>query len=105
MNRFYDTQKDEFNVGLRILLDCIDELGKYATSVFGKEKTNLLAKYQYKLTSISEDKISEASILYDPSKLDSWTRALKYLLGNLKWLIYVSQCRDIRELESIYKPI
>lgn len=46
---------------------------------------------------IAGDTINGISIRYNSGDLPTWTRACKYYLTNLQYLIYMSVVRDIYE--------
>jgi len=43
---------------------------------------------------MNKDKIDDESIKFNSDNLEGWTNACKYMLQNLKWLIYMSQIED-----------
>jgi len=59
-------------------LQCLKELADHAES---KDKHFRLP---YRM---DRDKIGEVSIKYSMSNTGTWTKALKYMLTNLKWLL------------------
>lgn len=70
--------KRNFNSALVGLLLCIDELGEY---VMHSDPTLQLP---YKIS--GEGKINNNSIMYSSDE-EQWTRALKYMLTDVKWII------------------
>lgn len=71
--------KRNFNIALQGLLTCIDEIGEH---VIHHDPTLQLP---YKINS-AEGKINNQSILVG-SDDEQWTRALKYMLSDIKWII------------------
>ncbi len=65
-----------FNQGLLLFLECVDDAGKRAM----QDEATL--KFPYK---IQRGKIGDLSICMGND--EQWTRALKYLLTHLKWLL------------------
>ncbi len=59
-------------------LQCLKELGDYAES----EDKHFRLPYR-----MDRDKIGEMSIKYSGYNTETWTKALKYMLTNLKWLL------------------
>lgn len=67
--------KSSFNAGISAFADCIDELGEFAK----RDDPSIMLPYP-----VSRSTISGLSLHYSSSII--WTRAMKYLLTNLKWL-------------------
>lgn len=44
-----------------------------------------------------EEKIGGLSVKYQANNSSDWTTAMKFMLTNLQWLIYMTQLRDIKE--------
>ena len=59
-------------------LQCLKELADHAES----EDKHFRLPYR-----MDRDKIGEMSIKYSISNIETWTKALKYMLTNLKWLL------------------
>ncbi|RHX98472.1 hypothetical protein DYB36_003111 [Aphanomyces astaci] len=70
-------QRQKFNTALKCLLECVDEAGRQAIV----EEPSL--RFPYKIT---RAKIGDLSIEVGGND-EQWTRALKYLLTHLKWLL------------------
>lgn len=71
-----------FDSGLVAFLNCIEQLGDYA------ERSDPKFRLPYR---INKDKIGDVSIKMQYNQDELWTKAMKYLLINLKWLAgYVS---------------
>ncbi len=49
---------------------------------------------------MEEDRIGNVSIKYNDSRKEIWTRAMKYLLTNLQWLIQMSAVKDEIEQQN-----
>mmetsp|Transcript_7424 Transcript_7424/g.10285 ORF Transcript_7424/g.10285 Transcript_7424/m.10285 type:complete len:464 (+) Transcript_7424:24-1415(+) len=67
-----------FDTGMVAFLQCLSELGDYAES---QDRT---FKLPYK---IDKDKIGDMSIKIQFNNEETWTKALKYMLTNLKYLL------------------
>ena len=67
-----------FDLALVGFLDCIHQLGNYA------EKQDPKFRLPYR---IMKDRIGDISIKLQFNQDEQWTKALKYTLINLKWLI------------------
>ncbi|KAI8911718.1 autophagy protein Apg6-domain-containing protein, partial [Gorgonomyces haynaldii] len=67
-----------FDFGLVALLSCLQELGDYA------EAKDSRFKLPYR---ISKDKIGDTVIKLQFSQDETWTKALKYLLIDIKWMM------------------
>lgn len=71
-----------FDSGLVAFLNCIEQLGDYA------ERSDPKFRLPYR---INKDKIGDVSIKMQFNQDELWTKGMKYLLINLKWLAgYVS---------------
>ncbi|RHY27902.1 hypothetical protein DYB32_007174, partial [Aphanomyces invadans] len=70
-------QRQKFNTALKCLLECVEEAGGQAAA----EEPSL--RFPYKIT---RGKIGDLSIEVGGND-EQWTRALKYLLTHLKWLL------------------
>jgi beclin 1 len=66
-----------FDSGLAAFLNCIQQLGDYA------ERSDPKFRLPYR---INKDKIGDVSIKMQFNQDELWTKAMKYLLINLKWL-------------------
>jgi beclin 1 len=67
-----------FDYALVAFLGCISQIGDYA------EAQDPKFRLPYR---ILKDKIGEVSVKLQFSQEEAWTKALKYTLINLKWLI------------------
>lgn len=72
-------QRRNFNTALGGLLYCIHEIGEH----IGNHDPTIQMPYEI---NASESKINGHSILYN-SDDEQWTKACKYLLTNIKWMI------------------
>jgi beclin 1 len=70
--------KRNFNHALTGFLACIQELGQKVV----EQDPTLQLPYH-----IQDDKIHDISITVSGADEDHWTRALKYMLTNLKWIV------------------
>ena len=74
------------NAGLRALVACIGELGDYAQAV------DRSFRLPY-VVSAGGDRVHELAVGYGVGKDAAWTRALKLVLIDLKWLLAFA-CRQ-----------
>lgn len=73
--------KRNFNSGLSALVSCIIEVGDFISD---HDPTLALPHAM----SLSENKIADFSFVYGGTDGDEvWTRSLKYMLANIKWII------------------
>lgn len=73
--------KRNFNAGLSALVSCMVEIGHFI-----QEHDPTLALPH--AMNVTESKIADLSFVYGGSEGDEvWTRSLKYLLANIKWMI------------------
>lgn len=73
--------KRNFNSGLSALISCMVEIGDFIS----EHDPTLTVPH---LMSVSESTIAELSFVYGVTDGDEvWTRALKYMLANIKWMI------------------
>ena len=70
--------RGSFNTAMVSFLQCLDEIGKH---VEGRDRAFTRLPYQ-----IVGDKIGNLSIKLSGQE-EAWTKALKYMLTNLKWLL------------------
>lgn len=85
-NAFSLFPKRNFNLALTAFMHCIDEIGEF---ILHYDPTLTLP---YKM-SLAESKIGGLSYAYGGDE-EIWTRALKFLLSNVKWIIawYAKHC-------------
>ncbi|KAL2918710.1 Vacuolar protein sorting-associated protein atg6 [Polyrhizophydium stewartii] len=67
-----------FDFGLIAFLNCLQQLGDFAE----QQDTRFRLPYR-----INKDRIGDASIRLQFSQDESWTKALKYTLINVKWML------------------
>jgi beclin 1 len=68
--------RSSFNTAMSLFLTCLQELGNYAESL------DRASQLPY---AVDKDKIGGLSIKY--GREDAWTKALKFLLTNLKFML------------------
>ena len=73
-----------FDSALVALLNCIEQLGDHA------ERLDPKFRLPYR---INKDKIGDVSIKMQFNQDESWTKAMKYLLIDLKWLAGFTSAR------------
>ncbi|KAJ3443049.1 beclin-1 [Anaeramoeba flamelloides] len=83
----------KFNKAIVSFLDYIKELGAFVN----KYNENFKMKYQIEI-----DQINGFLIKYSSNSLVEWTRALKYLLIDLKQLMYWCSCFRIQTIDSFH---
>ncbi|OIT38533.1 PREDICTED: beclin-1-like protein [Nicotiana attenuata] len=84
VNLFWSTRYDK---AMTLFLTCLKEFADFANS---KDRENNIRpdkcfKLPYK---IDNDKVESYSITQSFNKQENWTKALKYTLCNLKWVLY-----------------
>ncbi|XP_060213350.1 beclin-1-like protein [Lycium barbarum] len=84
VNLFWSTRYDK---AMTLFLTCLKEFSEFANS---KDRENNIRpdkwfKLPYK---IENDKVESYSITQSFNKQENWTKALKYTLCNLKWVLY-----------------
>jgi beclin 1 len=73
--------KRNFNSGLSAMVSCMIEIGDFIS----EHDPTLTVPH---LMSVADSKIADLSFVYGGSDGDEvWTRALKYMLANIKWMI------------------
>ncbi|KAJ3446737.1 beclin-1 [Anaeramoeba flamelloides] len=80
-----------FNQAMVWFLECVQEFAQFVN------KSTKSFIFMYK---IKKEKIHSCSIRYNSSNLAEWTRALKYLLTDLKQLMYWSTCKQAESVSS-----
>lgn len=71
-----------FNTGMVAYLSCLREIGEYAMTC---DRT---LKLPHDMPSGKPDRVGSVSIRTSGQSDEKWTMALKYMLTNLKWLLY-----------------
>jgi beclin 1 len=75
-----------FDHAMVAVLNCLKQLTDYA-----EEKDNTL-RLPYRIT---KDKIGELSIRIQFNQDETWTKALKYMLTNMKWILVFASRANI----------
>ncbi|CAH9083829.1 unnamed protein product [Cuscuta epithymum] len=84
VNLFWSTRYDK---AMTLFLNCLKDFADFAN---GKDReNNIPADKCFKLPyKIESDKVENCSITQSFNKQENWTKALKYTLCNLKWVLY-----------------
>ncbi|NP_001313137.1 beclin-1-like protein [Nicotiana tabacum] len=84
VNLFWSTRYDK---AMTLFLTCLKEFADFANSKDGENniRPDKCFKLPYK---IDNDKVESYSITQSFNKQENWTKALKYTLCNLKWVLY-----------------
>ena len=77
---FFLFPKRSFNTALSAFLTCLQEFGEYI------EEHDPVLQLPYAIT-LAENKIGDMSVHYTGNEDERWTRALKFMLTNLKWIV------------------
>lgn len=81
-----------FDHAMEAVLICLKQLGDFA-----EEKDKSL-KLPYR---INKDKIGDLSVRLQFNQDESWTKALRYMLTNMKWiLLFASRANTANESDS-----
>uniref|UniRef100_A0A0E0G4I4 Atg6 BARA domain-containing protein n=1 Tax=Oryza nivara TaxID=4536 RepID=A0A0E0G4I4_ORYNI len=84
VNLFWSTR---FDKAMTWFLTCLQEFADFAVSL--DKENNVPPDKSLKLPyKIEGDKVGSYTIFLSFNKLDNWTKALKYMLCNLKWVLY-----------------
>uniref|UniRef100_A0A0D9VWU3 Beclin 1 protein n=1 Tax=Leersia perrieri TaxID=77586 RepID=A0A0D9VWU3_9ORYZ len=84
VNLFWSTR---FDKAMTWFLTCLQEFAEFAISL--DKQNNVPPEKSLKLPyKIESDKVGSYTIFLSFNKLDNWTKALKYMLCNLKWVLY-----------------
>ncbi|KAL5217397.1 hypothetical protein ABZP36_018081 [Zizania latifolia] len=84
VNLFWSTR---FDKAMTWFLTCLKEFADFAISL--DRENNVPPEKSLKLPyKIEGDKVGSHTIFLSFNKLDNWTKALKYMLCNLKWVLY-----------------
>ncbi|XP_028770289.1 beclin-1-like protein [Neltuma alba] len=84
VNLFWSTRYDK---AMTLFLVCLKEFAEFANSK--DQENNIPPEKCFKLPyKIENDKVENYSITQSFNKQESWTKALKYTLCNLKWALY-----------------
>ncbi|EMS64450.1 Beclin-1-like protein [Triticum urartu] len=84
VNLFWSTR---FDKAMTWFLTCLQEFSEFAISL--DKENNVPSDKSLKLPyKIDGDKVGSYTIFLSFNKLENWTKALKYMLCNLKWVLY-----------------
>ncbi|KAI9073195.1 hypothetical protein K1719_044804 [Acacia pycnantha] len=84
VNLFWSTRYDK---AMTLFLVCLKEFAEFANSK--DQENNIPPEKCFRLPyKIENDKVENYSITQSFNKQESWTKALKYTLCNLKWALY-----------------
>ncbi|KAJ3670909.1 hypothetical protein LUZ60_008335 [Juncus effusus] len=84
VNIFWSTRYDK---GMTLFLTCLKEFSEFAN--FKDQENNIPLEKCFKLPyKIENDKVESYTITQSFNKLENWTKALKYMLCNLKWVLF-----------------
>uniref|UniRef100_A0ACD5VPP5 Uncharacterized protein n=1 Tax=Avena sativa TaxID=4498 RepID=A0ACD5VPP5_AVESA len=84
VNLFWSTR---FDKAMTWFLTCLQEFAEFAISL--DKENNVPFDKSLKLPyKIDGDKVGSYTIFLSFNKLENWTKALKYMLCNLKWVLY-----------------
>eukprot|EP01034_Spumella_vulgaris_P024385 gene24385-30726_t len=72
--------KRNFNLALQGFMSCVQELGDYVSSY----DPTLAVPYKI---SVGDSKIGDLSFVYGGGDDEVWTRSLKFMLSDVKWII------------------
>ena len=86
VHSFSFQNKNSFNSAIQAFVEAINDLGEH----YYKKYEHLKDKVKLQ----SYIKIKPEDYKFDSDRLGEWTNACKYLLQDLKWLIYMSQIED-----------
>jgi len=91
---FMPSNENRFNYALVQLLDCTRDMCDYVQKTFTFLEKN---RVPYAITG---ETIGQYSIKYNSARLEDWTKACKYFLTNIKWLVFASAWKDMMEQKS-----
>nr|ACR37454.1 unknown [Zea mays] len=84
VNLFWSTR---FDKAMTWFLTCLQEFAEFAISL--DKQNNVPPEKSLKLPyKIDGDKVGSHTIVLSFNKNENWTKALKYMLCNLKWVLY-----------------
>ncbi|KAJ1286887.1 hypothetical protein BS78_03G386700 [Paspalum vaginatum] len=84
VNLFWSTR---FDKAMTWFLTCLQEFAEFAISL--DKENNVTPEKSLKLPyKIDGDKVGSHTIVLSFNKNENWTKALKYMLCNLKWVLY-----------------
>ncbi|XP_077212591.1 beclin-1-like protein isoform X3 [Tasmannia lanceolata] len=86
VNLFWSTRYDK---AMTLFLACLKDFADFANSK--DQENNIPPEKCFKLPyKIENDRVENYTITLSFNKLENWTKALKYTLCNLKWVLYWS---------------
>jgi beclin 1 len=90
--------KRNFNLALNGFLCCIQEISEHISSY----DPTLTVPYKIVLTS-TDSKIGDLSCVYGSADDEIWTRALKFMLSDIKWIIawYTKHCNNYVPIKDV----
>jgi beclin 1 len=84
VNLFWSTR---FDKAMTWFLTCLQDFAEFAISL--DKENNVPPEKSLKLPyKIDGDKVGSHTIFLSFNKVENWTKALKYTLCNLKWVLY-----------------
>ncbi|KAJ4731915.1 Beclin-1-like protein [Rhynchospora pubera] len=84
VNIFWSTRYDK---AMTLFLTCLKEFAEFANC--RDQENNIPPEKCFKLPyKIENDKVESYTITQSFNKLENWTKSLKYMLCNLKWVLY-----------------
>ncbi|XP_031121675.1 beclin-1-like protein [Ipomoea triloba] len=84
VNLFWSTRYDK---AMTLFLNCLKEFAEFANAK--DRENNIPPEKRFRLPyKIENDKVENCSITQSFNKQENWTKALKYTLCNLKWVLY-----------------
>ena len=89
--------ENRFNTALEYFLACLSELKRHVESCIAQypQSANEDRSTKAIVYPIKDNKINNISIRWKYSESHDWTKAMKYFLTNLQWLIYQCQKKDL----------
>jgi beclin 1 len=98
---FMPSNEERYNQGLVFLLDSLKSLTNYVESNYGSLVQKMFAAKEYMniknqtcRLDINSDLIGKQSIKYNSNNLPQWTKACKYFLTKLQYLVLMSVLFD-----------
>eukprot|EP00347_Sterkiella_histriomuscorum_P012786 403367229 len=94
---YLPSNEERFNNGLCCVLDALNSLCLFVCQSYSQQRSQERHKTLFK---IQLETINGISIKYNSNDLPTWTKACKYFLTNLQYLIYMSLIRDQYEQQQ-----
>ena len=79
-----------------MMLNCLAQLCNFVGEHYNAYKNQATSKPLYKID-LATNTINKLSVKYKNEDKETWTKAMKSILMNMQWLMYVSQIRDTAE--------